>query len=42
MYYMTQLHGNPNGRPVLKASPSLAALALIDASPYRDGGQPGT
>ncbi|KAJ4305297.1 hypothetical protein N0V90_000828 [Kalmusia sp. IMI 367209] len=41
MYYMTQLHGNPNGRPVLKASPSLSALALIDASPYRDGGQPG-
>lgn len=42
MYYMTQLHGNPNSRPVLKASPSLAALALIDASPYQDGtGQPG-
>ncbi|KAF1978534.1 exo-beta 1,3 glucanase-like protein [Bimuria novae-zelandiae CBS 107.79] len=42
MYYMTQLHGNANDRPVLKASPSLQALALIDASPYQDGtGAPG-
>ncbi|KAK7191233.1 hypothetical protein DPSP01_008305 [Paraphaeosphaeria sporulosa] len=42
MYYMTQLHGNPNSRPVLKASPNLQALALIDASPYQDGtGKPG-
>ncbi|KAK3203293.1 hypothetical protein GRF29_112g805658 [Pseudopithomyces chartarum] len=42
MYYMTQLHGNPNDRAVLKASPNLQALALIDASPYQDGtGKPG-
>ncbi|KAL5453474.1 hypothetical protein PMIN07_007934 [Paraphaeosphaeria minitans] len=42
MYYMTQLHGNPNNRPVLKASPNLRAIALIDASPYQDGtGKPG-
>jgi len=33
-YYMTQLIGNPRSRPVLKASPNLQALALIDASPY--------
>ncbi|KAF2712482.1 glycoside hydrolase family 55 protein [Pleomassaria siparia CBS 279.74] len=40
-YYMTQLLGNPNGRPVLKAASSLRSLALIDASPYGDGGKPG-
>lgn len=39
MYYMTQLIGNPNGRPVLKADPNLEALALIDASPYGPPGQ---
>jgi glucan 1,3-beta-glucosidase len=31
---MTQLIGNPRGLPVLKAAPTLDALALIDASPY--------
>jgi glucan 1,3-beta-glucosidase len=41
-YYMTQLHGNPNSRPILKASPGLEALALIDASPYSNvNGAPG-
>ncbi len=40
-YYETQLIGNPNNRPVLKAASSLQALALIDASPYGNGGQPG-
>jgi glucan 1,3-beta-glucosidase len=35
-YYMTQLIGDPRNRPVLKAAPYLEALALIDASPYRD------
>jgi glucan 1,3-beta-glucosidase len=39
MYYMTQLHGNPNDRPVLKAATTLDALALIDASPYGDNGK---
>ncbi|KAF2016131.1 glycoside hydrolase family 55 protein [Aaosphaeria arxii CBS 175.79] len=34
MYYMTQLHGNANDLPILKAAPTLQALALIDASPY--------
>lgn len=42
MYYMTMLHGNPNDRPVLKAAPTLDALALIDASPYSNkDGEPG-
>ncbi|KAF1831351.1 exo-beta 1,3 glucanase-like protein [Decorospora gaudefroyi] len=40
-YYMTQLIGNPRGLPVLKAAPTLQALALIDASPYGNNGQPG-
>ncbi|KAF2872077.1 pectate lyase superfamily protein-domain-containing protein [Massariosphaeria phaeospora] len=40
-YYMTMLIGNPNDRPVLKASPNLEAIALIDANPYSDQGQPG-
>ncbi|CAA9966542.1 hypothetical protein CFE70_009932 [Pyrenophora teres f. teres 0-1] len=41
-YYETQLIGNPRALPVLKASPSLQALALIDASPYNNqNGQPG-
>jgi glucan 1,3-beta-glucosidase len=39
---MTQLIGNPRSLPVLKASSSLQALALIDASPYsNDNGEPG-
>ncbi|KAH7139188.1 exo-beta 1,3 glucanase-like protein [Dendryphion nanum] len=42
MYYMTMIHGNPNNRPVLKATPNLDALALIDSSPYRGSdGRPG-
>ncbi|KAF2660462.1 glycoside hydrolase family 55 protein [Lophiostoma macrostomum CBS 122681] len=41
MYYSTQLLGNPNSRPVLKAAPTLQALALIDASPYGEGGKEG-
>ncbi|KAH7380737.1 exo-beta 1,3 glucanase-like protein [Pyrenochaeta sp. MPI-SDFR-AT-0127] len=41
-YYMTQLIGDPRNRPTLKASSSLAALALIDASPYNNqNGEPG-
>jgi glucan 1,3-beta-glucosidase len=41
MYYYTQIIGNANSRPVLKANPNLSALALIDASPYGNNGQPG-
>ncbi|KAF3048908.1 exo-1,3-beta-glucanase [Didymella keratinophila] len=41
-YYMTQLIGNPRDLPVLKASATLDALALIDASPYNnEDGSPG-
>ena len=41
-YYMTQLIGNPKALPVLKAASTLQALALIDASPYRNtDGAPG-
>jgi len=40
-YYMTQLIGDARDRPVLKAASSLRALALIDASPYGNNGQPG-
>jgi glucan 1,3-beta-glucosidase len=41
-YYMTQLIGDPRNRPVLKATPDLDALALIDASPYNNNdGAPG-
>ncbi|KAL6706614.1 exo-1,3-beta-glucanase [Coniothyrium glycines] len=41
-YYMTQLIGNPKDLPVLKAASTLQALALIDASPYRNtDGKPG-
>ncbi|KAJ4377825.1 exo-1,3-beta-glucanase [Neocucurbitaria cava] len=39
---MTQLIGNPKSLPVLKAAPTLDALALIDASPYSNqNGAPG-
>lgn len=39
---MTSLTGNPRSLPVLKASASLDALALIDASPYNNNdGSPG-
>ncbi|KAF2828532.1 exo-beta 1,3 glucanase-like protein [Ophiobolus disseminans] len=37
-YYMTQLIGNPRNLPVLKAAPSLRAIALIDGSPYSNVG----
>ena len=41
-YYMTQLIGNPQNLPVLKAASYLDALALIDASPYSNqDGAPG-
>lgn len=33
-YYMTQMIGNPNSMPVLKATASFSGLGLIDADPY--------
>lgn len=42
MYYMTQIHGNPNSLPVLKATAGLSGLGVIDASKYNDqNGAPG-
>ncbi|KAF2748004.1 glycoside hydrolase family 55 protein [Sporormia fimetaria CBS 119925] len=42
VYYMTMLHGNPNSLPVLKATPGLTGLAVIDASQYSNvNGEPG-
>jgi glucan 1,3-beta-glucosidase len=38
---MTQLIGNPQNLPVLKAAATLEALALIDASPYDNTGNAG-
>jgi glucan 1,3-beta-glucosidase len=38
---MTQMHGNAKERPILKAAPTLRALALIDASPYDNTGEAG-
>ncbi|KAF2464680.1 exo-beta 1,3 glucanase-like protein [Lindgomyces ingoldianus] len=40
-YYFTQIIGNPNNRPVLKATAGFTALGVIDASPYGNTGQPG-
>lgn len=45
-YYMTQVIGNPNDRPILKASSSITSasvgIAVIDASPYNpSNGAPG-
>ncbi|KAJ8071726.1 hypothetical protein OCU04_002042 [Sclerotinia nivalis] len=33
-YYMTQLVGNPNALPTIKATAGFVGLALIDADPY--------
>jgi glucan 1,3-beta-glucosidase len=33
-YYMTQLVGNPNDMPVLKATASFSGLGLVDGDPY--------
>jgi glucan 1,3-beta-glucosidase len=33
-YYYTQIIGNPNSLPVLKASPSFAGFGLIDGARY--------
>ena len=33
-YYMTQLIGDPNNMPVLKATASFSGLGLVDGDPY--------
>lgn len=33
-FYFTQLIGNPNSPPVLKAAPNFAGFGLIDGDPY--------
>lgn len=38
-YYFTQLVGNPNDMPVLKATPGFTGLGLIDGDQYQPGGQ---
>ncbi|KAF4624064.1 hypothetical protein G7Y89_g14110 [Cudoniella acicularis] len=34
-YYMTQMIGNPNAMPILKASAGFSGFALVDADPYQ-------
>ncbi|KAF2007153.1 glycoside hydrolase family 55 protein [Amniculicola lignicola CBS 123094] len=42
VYYNTQLMGNPNGRPVLKAASSYQGIGVIDGSQYSNqNGAPG-
>jgi glucan 1,3-beta-glucosidase len=33
-FYFTQLIGNPNNPPVLKATPNFAGFGLVDGDPY--------
>ena len=37
-YYFTQLIGNPNSRPILKATPNFSGFGLIDGDQYQAGG----
>jgi glucan 1,3-beta-glucosidase len=37
-YYYTQIIGNPNNMPVLKATPNFAGFGLIDGDQYQAGG----
>lgn len=37
-YYLTQLIGDPNSLPVIKAASNFTGLALIDGDPYTDTG----
>jgi glucan 1,3-beta-glucosidase len=37
-YYFTQIIGNPNSLPVLKASPTFSGFGLIDGDQYQAGG----
>lgn len=38
-YYYTQFVGDATNRPVLKAAPGFEGMAVIDANPYKDGGE---
>lgn len=40
-YYITQLIGNPNDLPVLKATPGFTGFGLIDGDQYQSNGQLG-
>jgi glucan 1,3-beta-glucosidase len=40
-YYFTQIIGNPNNLPVLKASPTFSGFGLIDGDQYQAGGRLG-
>ncbi|KAJ1331026.1 Pectate lyase superfamily protein [Microdochium nivale] len=37
-YYATNIVGNPNNLPVLKAAPNFSGLGVIDGAPYQPGG----
>ncbi len=36
-FYYTQIIGNPNDRPILKATDNFTGFALIDGNPYQSG-----
>ena len=40
-YYFTQLVGNPNNRPVIKATPEFKGMGLIDGDKYQNDGNQG-
>lgn len=40
-YYFTQLIGNPNSLPVIKATPGFTGLGLIDGDQYQSSGNQG-
>ena len=40
-YYFTQLVGNPNTRPVIKATPEFKGMGLIDGDKYQNDGNQG-
>jgi glucan 1,3-beta-glucosidase len=40
-YYFTQLIGNPNSIPVIKATPGFSGLGLIDGDQYQSDGNQG-
>ena len=40
-YYYTQIIGNPNGLPTIKASAGFSGAAVIDADPYQNTGNQG-
>ena len=40
-FYFTQIIGNPNDMPILKASNNFTGFAMIDGNPYQAGGSLG-